>query len=70
MVLNFWGTSACARSSRPPRPRASSPKLNANQFTAARAALDAGQAVEQVAAAFGVSRATLYRNLAEPADQQ
>jgi DNA invertase Pin-like site-specific DNA recombinase len=60
---------AAAKGKQPGRPR----KLDANQLAAARAALDAGQPVDQVAAAFGVSRATLYRNLAEPepaADQQ
>ncbi|MFC3966362.1 helix-turn-helix domain-containing protein [Nocardia jiangsuensis] len=34
----------------------------------ARAALREGQPVDQVAAAFGVSRATLYRYLAEAAE--
>lgn len=43
----------------PGRPR----KLDANQLAAARAALAADQSVDQVAAAFGVSRATLYRHL-------
>lgn len=57
---------ARAKGKLPGRPR----KLDANQLTAARAALDAGQQVDQVAAAFGVSRATLYRNLAEPAAGQ
>lgn len=42
------------------RPR----KLTAGQLTAARAALDGGQHVDQVAEAVGVSRATLYRHLA------
>jgi predicted transcriptional regulator YheO len=32
--------------------------------------LDASQAVDHVAAAFGVSRATLYRNLAEHIEEQ
>ncbi|MBO0879079.1 MAG: recombinase family protein [Mycobacterium sp.] len=45
----------------PGRPR----KLDTNQLAAAQSALNAGQPVEQVAAAFGVSRATLYRNLTE-----
>jgi transcriptional regulator of acetoin/glycerol metabolism len=45
-------------------------KLDPNQFATARAALAAGQPVEQVAAAFGVSRATLYRHLAEHDDEQ
>jgi DNA invertase Pin-like site-specific DNA recombinase len=57
---------ARAKGKPPGRPR----KLDANQLTAARAALDAGQQVDQVAAAFDVSRATLYRNLAEPAAGQ
>lgn len=35
----------------------------------ARAALDAGQAVDQVAATFGVSRATFYRNLAKDTEK-
>ncbi len=39
--------------------------LHRTQLTAARAALDAGQPVDQVAAAFSVSRANIYRNLAE-----
>jgi len=45
----------------PGRPR----KLDLHQLAAARAALAANQTVEQVAAAFGVSRATLYRHLTE-----
>ncbi len=53
-----------ANGRQPGRPR----KLTAAQLTAAQAALNAGQPVEQVAAAFNVSRATLYRYLAE-ADQ-
>jgi DNA invertase Pin-like site-specific DNA recombinase len=57
---------ARAKGKLPGRPR----KLDANQLTAARAALDADQQVDQVAAAFDVSRATLYRNLAEPAAGQ
>lgn len=63
---------AQAKGNLPGRPR----KLDTNQLAAARAALDADQPVDQVAAAFGVSRATLYRNLAEhpeehpAADQQ
>lgn len=59
---------ARAKGKLPGRPR----KLDANQLTAARAALelDAGQQVDQVAAPFDVSRATLYRNLAEPAAGQ
>ena len=48
---------AQAKSKRPGQPR----RLNVNQL----AALDANQPVEQVAEAFGVSRATLYRYLAE-----
>jgi DNA invertase Pin-like site-specific DNA recombinase len=50
----------------PGRPR----KLDANQLAAARAAHDAGQGVDQVAAAFGVSRATLYRNITEHTEEQ
>lgn len=49
-----------AEGKQPGRPR----KLDANQLAAARAALAAQQPVDQVAAAFGISRATLYRNLA------
>jgi transposase len=45
-------------------------KLDVNQLAAARAALAAGQSIDQVAAAFGVSRATLYRNLGEHDEQQ
>lgn len=52
---------AAAKGKLPGRPR----KLDAGQRAAARAALDAGQNAGQVAAAFKVSRATLYRNLAD-----
>lgn len=52
---------ARAKGTLPGRPR----KLDATQLAAARAALDTGQTVDQVAADFGVSRATLYRNLAD-----
>lgn len=52
---------AAARGVRAGRPR----KLTTNQLAAAQAALGAGQKPESVAAAFGVSRATLYRYLAE-----
>ncbi|MFE3261013.1 recombinase family protein [Nocardia sp. NPDC059091] len=57
---------ASAKGKRPGRPR----KLTTNQLAAARAALDADQSVDQVAGAFGVSRATLYRYLADRYDQQ
>ena len=57
---------AAATGKQPGRPR----KLDTNQLAAPRAALDAGQAIEQVAAAFGVSRASLYRNLGERYEQQ
>lgn len=50
---------AAAKGTAPGRPR----KLDSNQLAAARAALAADQSVDQVAAAFGVSRATLYRHL-------
>ncbi len=50
---------AAAKGARPGRPR----KLTPTQMAAARAARAAGQSVEQVASAFGVSRATLYRHL-------
>jgi DNA invertase Pin-like site-specific DNA recombinase len=43
------------------RPR----RLTETQVTAAKAARAAGQSVEKVAEAFGVSRATLYRALGE-----
>lgn len=56
---------AQAKGKLPGRPR----KLDVNQLAAARAALNAGQAVDQVAAAFGVSRATLYRNLADAQEE-
>lgn len=56
---------AQAKGKLPGRPR----KLDTNQLAAARAALDAGQPVDQVAAAFGVSRATLYRNLSEQSQE-
>lgn len=54
-----------ANGRQPGRPR----KLTGAQLAAARAALDAGQPVDQVAAAFDVSRATLYRYLAEHQEQ-
>ncbi|WP_190823817.1 recombinase family protein [Saccharopolyspora pogona] len=57
---------AQAKGKLPGRPR----KLDANQLAAARAALDAGQPVDQVATAFGVSRATLYRHLTEQVEEQ
>ena len=56
---------AAAKGKQPGRPR----KLDSNQLVAARAALAADQPVEQVAAAFDVSRATLYRRLAEHKDE-
>jgi len=52
---------AAAKGKQPGRPR----KLTPGQLAAARAALADEQHVEQVAAAFGVSRATLYRYLAD-----
>lgn len=52
---------AAAQGKQPGRPR----KLSATQLAMARAALREDQPVDQVAAAFGVSRATLYRYLAE-----
>ncbi|MEU4345416.1 recombinase family protein [Nocardia sp. NPDC023852] len=55
---------AAAQGKQPGRPR----KLSPAQLAAARAALAAEQPVEQVAEAFGVSRATLYRYLAELVD--
>lgn len=55
---------AAARGVRAGRPR----KLTTDQLAAAQAALGAGQKPESVAAAFGVSRATLYRYLAEAAE--
>lgn len=48
-----------AKGKLPGRPR----KLDDRQVTAAQAAVDAGQSPDEVAAAFGVSRATLYRHL-------
>jgi DNA invertase Pin-like site-specific DNA recombinase len=54
---------AAAKGKRAGRPR----KLSPAQVAAARAAVAAGQHVDQVAAAFKVSRATLYRNLPDPA---
>lgn len=56
---------AAAKGKQPGRPR----KLDPNQLAAASAALAAKQSVEQVAAAFDVSRATLYRYIAERADE-
>lgn len=55
---------AAAKGVRAGRPR----KLTADQLAAAQAALAADQRPESVAAAFGVSRATLYRYLAEADD--
>ncbi|MDE1675195.1 recombinase family protein [Nocardia gipuzkoensis] len=55
---------AAAKGKQPGRPR----KLTDGQLAAARAALAADQPIDQVAAAFGVSRATLYRYLAEATD--
>ncbi|OBB45802.1 recombinase family protein [Nocardia sp. 852002-51244_SCH5132740] len=55
---------AAAKGARAGRPR----KLTASQLAAAQAALGAGQKPESVAAAFSVSRATLYRYLAEAAE--
>jgi DNA invertase Pin-like site-specific DNA recombinase len=52
---------AAAKGKQPGRPR----KLTDAQLAAARAALAAEQPIDQVAAAFSVSRATLYRYLAE-----
>jgi DNA invertase Pin-like site-specific DNA recombinase len=57
---------AAAQGKQPGRPR----KLTPAQLAMARAALREDQPVEQVAEAFGVSRATLYRYLAEAADAQ
>ncbi len=57
---------AAAKGKQPGRPR----KLNSNQLAAARAALAADQSVEAVAAAFDVSRSTLYRHLADHKDAQ
>jgi DNA invertase Pin-like site-specific DNA recombinase len=56
---------AAAQGKQPGRPR----KLDPNQLAAARAALAANQSVKQVATAFGVSRATLYRHLTEHNNQ-
>lgn len=56
---------AQAKGKQPGRPR----KLDPNQLAAAKAAHTAGQSVNQVSAAFGISRATLYRHLAEAAQQ-
>lgn len=50
---------ATAKGKRAGRPR----KLSPAQVAAARAAVSAGQHVDEVADAFGVSRATLYRHL-------
>jgi DNA invertase Pin-like site-specific DNA recombinase len=44
------------------RPR----KLTDDALAAARASVESGMSVEQVAGLFGVSRATLYRHLAVP----
>lgn len=48
-----------AKGKQPGRPR----KLDTKKLAAARAAVDAGQSVDEVAPMFGVSRATLYRYL-------
>ncbi|WP_063131770.1 recombinase family protein [Nocardia fusca] len=56
---------AAAQGKQPGRPR----KLSPAQLAMARAALREEQPVEQVAEAFGVSRATLYRYLAQDAEQ-
>ncbi|MFI2338312.1 helix-turn-helix domain-containing protein [Nocardia rhamnosiphila] len=62
------GRKACeaAQGKQPGRPR----KLSPAQLAMARAALREDQPVEQVAQAFGVSRATLYRYLAGAADAE
>jgi DNA invertase Pin-like site-specific DNA recombinase len=57
---------AATQGKQPGRPR----ELDPSQLATARAALAANQSVEQVAAAFGVSRATLYRHLTEHNNQQ
>jgi DNA invertase Pin-like site-specific DNA recombinase len=57
---------AAAQGKQPGRPR----KLSPAQLAAARAALREDQPVEQVAEAFGVSPATLYRYLSELADTE
>jgi DNA invertase Pin-like site-specific DNA recombinase len=57
---------AATKGKRPGRPR----KLDPDQLDAARAALAAKQRPDRVAAAFGVSRATLYRYLAEDQEPQ
>ncbi|MEU7764326.1 recombinase family protein [Nocardia sp. NPDC049190] len=57
---------AAAQGKQPGRPR----KLSPAQLAMVRAALREDQPVEQVAEAFGVSRATLYRYLAEAVDAQ
>jgi DNA invertase Pin-like site-specific DNA recombinase len=57
---------AAAKGKHAGRPR----KLSPAQVAAAAAAAAAGQPVDQVAEAFGVSRATLYRHLPAQADQQ
>ncbi|WP_280406605.1 recombinase family protein [Nocardia carnea] len=57
---------ASAQGKHPGRPR----KLSDAQLAMARAALREDQPVGQVAEVFGVSRATLYRYLAEAADAQ
>ncbi|WP_374203958.1 helix-turn-helix domain-containing protein [Pseudonocardia sp. ICBG601] len=79
-VRHTWNECSCANA--PPTPAEATAatgklpgrprKLDPNQLAAAQAALDTGQTADQIAAAFGVSRATLYRNLTEnkPADQQ
>ncbi|WP_036530203.1 helix-turn-helix domain-containing protein, partial [Nocardia sp. CNY236] len=56
---------AAAQGKQPGRPR----KLSPAQLAAARAALREDQPVGQVAEAFGVSRATLYRYLAHNTEQ-
>lgn len=48
-----------AKGKQPGRPR----RLDAKKLAAARAAIDAGQSVDDVAAMLAVSRATLYRHL-------
>jgi hypothetical protein len=71
--LLIWNVSSCVSGPRAPArlppPRGKHPerphKLDTNKLAAARAAIDVGQLVDQVAAAFGVSCATIYRYLAE-----
>lgn len=55
-----------AKGKQPGRPR----KLDAKKLTTARAAVDAGQSVDDVAATLGVGRATLYRYLSEHVEDQ